>query len=148
MRDANQLPLYYCFAGGLVGCVASAVAWWMLGTFLWMPFGRQLRDHGMVADDIGAAMGMIVVPPIMGLAFLVSTLTSLIVVRWIGNRKSVLILLNVVPGLLITLLGVSAILHGRAWSNPGFEIACGLIGIGWGVALYALKIRRSGYIEG
>jgi hypothetical protein len=148
VRDSNQLPLYFCLAGGLVGCATSAVVWWVLGTLLWMPYWRQLRDHGMDADDIGIAIGMLVVPPVMGLTFLVSTLTSLLAVRWIGHPKPVFILLNLVPGLLVVLLGVNAILHGRGWSEPGFELACLAIGLGWGVALYALMIRRSGYTEG
>jgi hypothetical protein len=52
------------------------------------------------------------------------------------------------PGLWLTLNGVNGIFHGRYWDNPGFEIACLLIGLGWGSALYALTVRRSGYIEG
>jgi hypothetical protein len=148
VRDSTQLPLYFCLAGGLVGCVTSAVAWWMLGTLLWLPHGRLLRDHGMATDDIGAAMGVFVVPPVIGLAFLVSTPMSLITVRWIGHPKLVFILLNLVPGLLVTSLGVNAILHGRGWSEPGFEIACLLIGLGWGAALYMLMVRRRGYTEG
>ena len=86
--------------------------------------------------------------PIMGLAFLVSTLMSLIAVRWIGHPKLVFIMLNLVPGLLVTLVGVNAILHGRGWSEPGFEVACLLIGLGWGAALYALMVRRRGYSVG
>ena len=131
MRDSNRLPLYYCLVGGLVGCVASELALFALGGLLWFPYWRQLRDYGMHTDDIGEAMAVIVVPPIMGLAFLVSTLMSLIAVRWIGHPKLVFIMLNLVPGLLVTLVGVNAILHGRGWSEPGFEIACLLIGWGW-----------------
>jgi hypothetical protein len=148
MRDANQLPLYFCLAGGVVGCVTSFIAYWVLAALLWFPYWRQLRDYGMQTDDIGEAMGVIIVPPIMGLAFLVSTLMSLIAVRSIGHPKLVFILLNLVPGLLVTSIGVNAFLHGRGWSEPGFEIACLLIGLGWGAALYALTVRRSGYIEG
>ena len=148
MRDSNQLPLYYCLAGGLVGCAASEVALFALGGLLWMPYWRQLRDYGMHTDDIGEAMGVIVVPPVMGLAFLMSTLMSLVTVRWIGHPKLVFILLNLVPGLLVTSVGVNAILHGRGWSEPGFEIACLLIGLGWGAALYMLMVRRRGYTEG
>ncbi len=134
--------------GGLVGCVASELALFALGGLLWFPYWRQLRDYGMHTDDIGEAMAVIVVPPIMGLAFLVSTLMSLIAVRWIGHPKLVFIMLNLVPGLLVTLVGVNAILHGRGWSEPGFEIACLLIGWGWGAALYALMVRRRGYSVG
>jgi hypothetical protein len=148
LRDSNQLPLYFCLAGGLVGCVASEVAWLTLGGFLWMPHWRQLRDYGMYVDDNGVAMGVFFVPPIMGLAFLMSTLMSLIAVRWIGHPKLVLILLNLVPGLWLSLGGANGILHGRGWNDPGFEIACLLIGLGWGAALYALMVRRSGYING
>jgi len=148
MRDANQLPLYFCLAGGLVGCVTSAIAWWMLATFLWMPYWRQLRDYGVHVDDNGVAMGMVLVPPIMGVAFLISTLISLIIVRWTGQPKLVLISLNLMPGLGLTLLGVNGVLQRRYWDNPGFESACLLIGLGWGAALYALTVRRSGYIEG
>jgi hypothetical protein len=113
-----------------------------------MPYWRQLRDYGMHTDDIGEAMGVIVVPPVMGLAFLMSTLMSLVTVRWIGHPKLVFILLNLVPGLLVTSVGVNAILHGRGWSEPGFEIACLLIGLGSGAALYMLMVRRRGYTEG
>jgi hypothetical protein len=148
VRDSNQLPLYFCLAGGLVGCVASEVALMTLGSFLWMPYWRQLRDYGMYVDDIGVAMAVYLVPPFAGLAFLISTLMSLITVRWIGHPKLVLILLNLVPGLLLTLVGVNGILHGRGWNDPGFEIACLLIGLGWGAALHALMVRRSGYING
>jgi hypothetical protein len=148
MRDANQLPLYFCLAGGLVGCVTSAVAWWMLGAFLWMPYWRQLRDHGMDADDNGWAIGVAFVPPVIGVAFLLSTLISLITVRWAGHPKLVLVAINSMPGLWLTLNGVNGIFHGRYWDDPGFEIACLLIGLGWGSALYALTVRRSGYIEG
>ena len=103
----------------------------------------------MATDDIGAAAGMVVVPPVMGLAFLVSTLISLIAVRSsAAHLKAVFILLNLVPGLLVTSVGVNGIIHGRSWSNPGFETACLLIGLGWGAALYALMIRRRGYTEG
>jgi hypothetical protein len=138
--------LYFCLAGGLIGCVTSFIAYWVLAAFLWMPYRRQLRDYGMHADDIGDAMGL--VPPIMGLAFLVSTLMSLFAVRWIGHPKLVFILLNLVPGLWVTSVVVDAILHGRGWIEPGFEIACLLIGLGWGAALYALVMRRRGYTEG
>jgi hypothetical protein len=51
--------LYFCLAGGLVGCVTSFIAYWGLGAFLWMPFFRQLRDYGMTVDDIGVAMGVV-----------------------------------------------------------------------------------------
>jgi hypothetical protein len=148
VRDANQLPLYFCLAGGLVGCVTSAVAWWTLGAFLWLPYWRQLRDYGMNADDNGVALGMVLVPPVMGVAFLISTLISLITVRWTGHPKLVLIALNLMPGLGLTLLVGNGVLHGRYWENPGFEMACLLIGLGWGAALYALTVRRSGYIQG
>jgi UDP-N-acetylmuramyl pentapeptide phosphotransferase/UDP-N-acetylglucosamine-1-phosphate transferase len=148
VRDSNQLPLYFCLAGGLVGCVTSFIAYWLLAALLWFPYWRQLRDYGMHADDIEEAMGAVVVPPIIGVAFLISTLVSLIVVRWTGHPKLVFILLNLVPGLLVTSLGVNAIVHGRGWSEPGFEIACLLIGLGWGAALYMLMVRRRGYTEG
>jgi hypothetical protein len=148
VRVSNQLPLYFCLAGGLVGYVTSFAAYWLLAALLWMPYWRQLRDHGMDADDIGVAMGVVVVPPIIGAAFLVSTLVSLIVVRWTGHPKLVFILLNLMPGVLVTSLGVNTIVHGRGWGEPGFELACLAIGLGWGAALYALTVRRSGYIEG
>ena len=102
----------------------------------------------MGADDNGWAMGVVFVPPIIGVAFLMSTLISLITVRWTGRPKLVLISLNLMPGLWLTLLGVNGVLHGRYWDYPGFEIACLLIGLVWGAALYALTVRRSGYIEG
>ena len=102
----------------------------------------------MNADDIGFAMGVIYVPPVMGVAFLISTLSSLILVRWIAYPKLVLVLLNSVPGLFLTLNGINEIIHGRYWENPGFEIACLLIGFGWGVALFELMVRRGGYVEG
>jgi hypothetical protein len=140
--------LYFCLVGGLVGCVTSFIAYWVLGALLWMPYWRELRDHGMDADDIGVAMGVVLVPPIIGGAFLVSTLVSLIVVRWTGHPKLVFVLLNLVPGVLVASLGVNAIVHGRGWGEPGFEIACLLIGLGWGATLHALTARRSGYIEG
>jgi hypothetical protein len=148
VKASNQLPLYFCLAGGLVGCVTSFIAIWILATLLWFPYWRQLRDYGMRTDDIGEAIAVIVVPPIMGLAFLVSTLISLIAVRWTGHPKQVFITLNLVPGLLVTSVGTNAILHGRDWSEPGFEIACLLIGLGWGAALNALMVRRRGYTEG
>jgi hypothetical protein len=135
-------------AGGVVGCVTSFIACWILGAFLWMQYWRQLRDHGMDADDIGVAMGVVLVPPIIGVAFLVSTLLSLIAVRWTGHPKLVFILLNLVPGVLVTSLGVNAIVHGRGWGEPGFELACLAIGLGWGAALYALMVRRRGYAAG
>jgi hypothetical protein len=135
-------------AGGLVGGVASAVAWWMLGALIWFPYAQQLRDHGMATDDIGAAAGMVVVPPVIGLSFLMSTFVSLKAARSTGHPKLVFILLNLVPGLLVTSVGINGIVHGRSWSNPGFETACLLIGLGWGAALYALMIRRRGYTEG
>ncbi|MDP3075445.1 hypothetical protein [Bradyrhizobium sp.] len=152
LRDANQLPLHLVFAGGLAGGlgggVASGVAWLALGNLLWLPYWRQLRDHGMNADDNGWAMGFIFVPPVMGVAFLISTLVSLLIVRWIAYPKLVLILLNSVPGLLLTLNGTNEIIHGRYWEYPGFEIACLLIGFAWGVALFELMVRRGGYVEG
>jgi hypothetical protein len=101
----------------------------------------------MNADDNGWAMGVVLVPPIIGVAFLISTLISLITVRWTGRPKLVLILLNLMPGLWLTLLGINGVLHSRYWDNPGFEIACLLIGLGWGAALHALMVRRSGYVE-
>jgi hypothetical protein len=146
VRDANHPPLYVCFAGGLVGWFASAVAWFALGMLLWMPYWRQLRDHGMDVDDNGWAMGIVFVPPAIGLAFLMSTLLSLIIVRWKGYPKLVSIVLNLMPGLWLTLSGVNGVVHGRHWDYPGFEIACLLIGLGWGAALYALTVRRGGYI--
>jgi hypothetical protein len=148
VRDSNQLPLYFCLAGGVVGCVAAEIAWCTLGGFLWMPHWRQLRDYGMYIDDNGVAMGVVFVPPVVGLAFLVSTLLSLITVRWIGHPKLVFILLNLVPGMLLTLGEVNGILRGRGWNEPGLEIACLLIGLGWGAALYMLTVRRGGYAEG
>ena len=148
VKDSNQLPLYFCLAGGLVGGIASEVALFALGGLLWMPYWRQLRDYGMYVDDIGVAIGVYLVPPVAGLAFLISTLMSLIVVRWIGHPRLVLILLNLVPGLLMTLAAVNGILQGRGWNEPGFEIACLLIGLGWGAALYALTVRRRGYTGG
>jgi hypothetical protein len=102
----------------------------------------------MYTHDIAVAMGVYIVPPAVGLAFLISTLMSLITVRWIGHPKLVFILLNLVPGLWVTLLGVNGILHGQGWRDPGFEIACLLIGLGWGAVLYALTVRRSGHTVG
>jgi hypothetical protein len=147
VRDANQLPLYLCLAGGLVGGLASGIAWLALGFLLWMPYWRQLRDYGMAADDNGWAMGIFFVPPLMGVAFLLSTLMALIIVRWIAHPKPVFIVLNLVPGLWLTVNGLTGILRGRSWDDPGFEVAVLLIGLGWGAALYALARRRSGQIE-
>jgi hypothetical protein len=102
----------------------------------------------MYIDDNGVVMGVLLVPPLAGLAFLISTLMSLITVRWMGHPKLVFILFNLVPGLLLTSAAVNGILQGRGWNEPGFEIACLLIGLGWGAALYALMVRRSGYTVG
>jgi hypothetical protein len=152
MSDSNRLPFYFypigSLLGGLVGFVASAITWWMLGAFWWMPYWRQLRAHGMNADDNGWAMGFALVPPIVGAAFLISTLISLIAVRWVERPKVVLILINLIPGLLIALLGINGLFHGRYWENPGFETACLLIGFGWGACLQLLMARRSACAEG
>jgi len=136
--------LYLCLAGGLIGGVASEIALFALGGLLWEPYWRQLRDYGMTTDDIGFALGVVFVPPVMGAAFLISTLAALITVRWIGHAKLVLIIMNLVPGLLLTANQVVGILRGRYWDDPGFEVACLLIGLGWGAALHALSLRRSG----
>jgi hypothetical protein len=101
----------------------------------------------MNADDNGWAMGTFFVPPIIGVAFMVSTLTSLIAVRWTGHPKLVLIVLNSIPGLWWTWQSVGGVLHGRYWEYPGFEFTLLLIGLGWGVALYSL-LGRSGYVVG
>jgi hypothetical protein len=102
----------------------------------------------MDADDNGWAMGIALVPPFVGAAFLISTLISLIAARWTGHPKLVFILLNLVPGLWLTLGQINGVFHGLYWDWPGFEIACLLIGLGWGAALYALTARPSSYIEG
>jgi hypothetical protein len=102
----------------------------------------------MDADDNGWAMGIALVPPWIGVMFLISTLISLIAVRWTGHPKLVFILLNLVPGLWWTLGQINGVFHGRYWDWPGFETACLLIGLGWGVALYALTERRTVYVEG
>jgi hypothetical protein len=141
-----MLFLRFCLAGGLLTWFASTVSWYMLGTLVWMPYWRQLRDHGMNADDNGWAMGTVLVPPFVGVAFVVTTLISLIAARRFGHPRLFSIVLNLIPGLFWTWGGVKNVLYGQYWEYPGFEFTLLLIGFGWGAALYSLA-GRSGYVE-
>ena len=147
IAEIGRIPLYLCLTGGLVGGVASAVTWWALGWFFWMPYLRQLRDRGMYVDDNGWAMGIYFVPLTIAVAFVISTLIAVAVVRSTGHPKLTLVGINLMPGLWLAVRELYGVLRRKRWEYPGFEVACLLIGLGWGVALYALT-PQSSYIEG
>jgi hypothetical protein len=136
--EASRVPLYLLIAGGLVGGVASAVAWFALGGLFWMPNFDLLRNRGMFVDDNGWAMGLFFVPFAIGAAFVISTLIAVVVVRSTGHAQLASIGANLVPGLLLTLHGAIGALRRGSWDYPGFEVATLLIGLGWGAGLYAL----------
>jgi hypothetical protein len=146
VRNPNQLSLWFCLAGGPFGCLTSAIAWFLLGAVLWMPYWQQLRALGMSADDNGWAMGMAVVPPFVGLTFLFSTLASLIVLRYyrrgVAHIRLVLTGINLIPGLLYVLLIADGFRRFGTWQFPGFEVAIVLIGLSWGFILSEIFLRR------
>jgi hypothetical protein len=143
----DRLSVYICLAGGVAGGMASAIAWLTLGAFLWMPYRQQLRDHGIMVDDNGWAMGLFFVPPAIGIAFFISSLIGLIAAQWTGHPRLILVVAGLAPGLLLTIDGLIVFARNRYWYNPGFEAACSLIGLGWGTALYAIT-SQGALIEG
>jgi hypothetical protein len=136
--EAGRVPLYLLIAGGLIGGVASAVAWFALGGLFWMPNLVLLRNRGMFVDDNGWAMGLFFVPLATGAAFVISTLIAVVVARSTGHAQLAAIGANLVPGVLLVLHGAFGAFRRKSWDYPGFEVATLLIGLGWGAGLHAL----------
>jgi hypothetical protein len=102
-----RLPLYFCAVGGLFGYVTSLIIWWLFGMLLWLPYQKQLSAFGMDIDDNGWAFGVLFVPPVIGLMFLLSTLASLTALRQsMRDGKMAVVGSNMVPGLLLILLAI------------------------------------------
>src|SRR5258705_4468049 len=135
-----KITLYFCVAGGLFGYVTSLIIWWLFGMLLWLPYRKQLSASGMDIDDNGWAFGVLFVPPVIGLLFLLSTLASLIALRQsMRDRKLAVVGSNTVPGLLLMLLAIGS----ASWGYLGFDIVMLLMGLCWGLVLYRIAIRRS-----
>ena len=83
-------------------------------------------------------MGLFFVPPVIAIAFFISTLVGLIAVQWTIHSKLVLVVAGMAPGLLLIAINFIGFVRRHYWENPGFEVACALIGLGWGTALYTL----------
>lgn len=144
---AYHLSLWVCLAGGLFGAAMSAVAWLLLGRHFWMPNLSRLGARRMTADDNGWAMGLMFVPPVVGLMFVVSTFVSLIMVQYawgFAHSGLVLLGLNVAPSLVQIFLCAKAFRRSGYWEYPGFEIALVLIGIAWGSILNAIVLNGAG----
>jgi hypothetical protein len=135
-----KISLYFCVIGGLLGYVTSLVTWWLFGMLLWLPYQQQLRNFDMGVDDNGWALGVFLVPPVIGLTFLLSTLASLIVLRQsMRDRKMAVVWSNMTPGILLTLLSIGT----AGWGFLGFDVGMLLVGLCWGVVLYRIAVRHS-----
>ena len=134
-------------AGGVFGAVTSAIAWFLLGGLFWMPYLSRLHTYRMSAHDNGWAMGTYIIPAIVALMFVVSSLVSSLAVRypW-GMAHSGIVLggVSVIPGLYYVLLSARGFRRSGYWEYPGFEIALVLIGLAWGGILNEFVLIGTG----
>ncbi|MDB5505090.1 MAG: hypothetical protein JWR89_4992 [Tardiphaga sp.] len=144
MRDSNQLSYWFCLVGGAFGSVAGAVCWWSLGALLWLPYWKTLSAHHMISDDIGWALGLYIVPPVIGFMMLIATAISIGIVRASPdtNRKGLLILIHLIPGLALSILQLSNWTRMSVIESPGFEIAVLAIGLCWALMLIDIMKKR------
>ncbi|MGV3634355.1 MAG: hypothetical protein ACO1NY_08375 [Pseudorhodoplanes sp.] len=146
---AVALPI----AGGIVTCVATYVGWAAIAALIWQPFWRTMRDFGMHYDDIAASFLLVLGPPYVGLIFILTTITSLIVFLFVHKSKycSLLFTLpNLIPAIMVFLTfyvgPYGGIFADHIWRFPLAEIIVLLIGIGWSIV--SLKVlRRAGNAE-
>ncbi|MBB1093196.1 hypothetical protein HUU61_18140 [Rhodopseudomonas palustris] len=121
--------------GGVLGYAASWISLALLGVFAWGPNWQQLNALGFMFHDVSYTYTFFFIPPIFAFSFLITTLTSVWVLR--QSRSSHLrafsIGLNLLPGLMSIAL---------TREYPGLEIALLTVGIGWGSFLHWAVLRR------
>ena len=75
---------FICAVGG---GVSVFVTWAVLGSVLWLPFRRQLRDHGMYTHDVEWTYLTLLVPPFIAVAFFVTCVFGLIALKFLRHQQ-------------------------------------------------------------
>jgi hypothetical protein len=137
-----RMPWYFCLVGGFFGYIASLAFWRLFGMLLWLPYPTR-QSFGIGLDAEGWGSGEIIVPLIVGILFLLSTMASGLALRQpMRYREIAVVGSNMVPGLLLILLMIGS----PDLSYLGFGLVMLLTGLCWGLVLYRIAIRRAKFI--